>query len=72
MDFFITIIIISNIYIYDFHTNYHKLWGDNMMVGKSVSVDLNDLNRIQKRIENGESSSLSEFVRNAIKNELRR
>jgi len=42
------------------------------MVGKSVSVDLNDLNRIQKRIENGESSSLSEFVRNAIKNELRR
>ncbi|HOI71252.1 MAG TPA: ribbon-helix-helix protein, CopG family [Methanobacterium sp.] len=43
-----------------------------MMVGKSVSVDLNDLNRIQKRIENGESSSLSEFVRNAIKNELRR
>lgn len=43
-----------------------------MMVGKSVSMDLNDLNKIQKRIENGESSSLSEFVRNAIKNELRK
>lgn len=43
-----------------------------MMVGKSVSMDLNDLNKIQKRIEKGESSSLSEFVRNAIKKELRR
>jgi Arc/MetJ-type ribon-helix-helix transcriptional regulator len=43
-----------------------------MMVGKSVSMDLNDLNKIQQRIENGESSSLSEFVRNAIKKELRR
>lgn len=43
-----------------------------MMVGKSVSIDLNDLNKIQKRIEKGESSSLSEFVRNAVKKELRR
>lgn len=42
-----------------------------MMVGKSVSIDLNDLNKIREKIENGESASLSEFVRNAIKNELR-
>jgi len=48
-----------------------KLWDDNMMVGKSVSIDLNDLNKIREKIENGESASLSEFVRNAIKNELR-
>ena len=41
-----------------------------VMVAKCVSMDLNDLNRIQEKIENGESSSLSEFVRTAIKNEL--
>lgn len=41
-----------------------------MMVAKSVSIDLNDLNKIQKKIENGESESLSQFVRNAIKKEL--
>lgn len=40
------------------------------MVAKSVSIDLNDLNKIQKKIENGESESLSQFVRNAIKKEL--
>jgi Arc/MetJ-type ribon-helix-helix transcriptional regulator len=42
-----------------------------LMVAKSVSMDLNDLSKIQEKIENGESASLSEFVRNAIKNELK-
>ncbi|MBW4256577.1 ribbon-helix-helix domain-containing protein [Methanobacterium sp. YSL] len=41
-----------------------------MMVAKSVSMDLEDLNKIEKRIKNGESHSVSEFVRNAIKKEL--
>ena len=43
-----------------------------MMVGKSVSMDLKDLAKIEEKIKNGESHSLSEFVRNAIKKELKR
>lgn len=42
------------------------------MVAKSVSIDLNDLNRILEKVEKGESTSLSEFVRIAVKNELER
>jgi Arc/MetJ-type ribon-helix-helix transcriptional regulator len=41
-----------------------------MMVAKSVSMDLEDLTEIEKRIKNGESHSVSEFIRNAIKKEL--
>ena len=43
-----------------------------MMVAKSVSIDLEDLNEIQKILKNRESANLSEFVRNAIKHELKR
>jgi Arc/MetJ-type ribon-helix-helix transcriptional regulator len=38
-----------------------------MMVAKSVSMDLEDLAEIQEKIKNGESHSVSEFVRNAIR-----
>jgi Arc/MetJ-type ribon-helix-helix transcriptional regulator len=41
-----------------------------VMVAKSVSIDLDDLTEIQKKLDNGESNSLSEFIRNAIKKEL--
>lgn len=42
------------------------------MVAKSVSIDLEDLAEIQEIIKKGESTNLSEFVRNAIKRELKR
>jgi len=40
------------------------------MLSKTVSLELDDLSRIQERIEDGEFSTFSEFVQNAIKNEL--
>ena len=43
-----------------------------MMVAKCVSMDLEDLAKIQKKIKKGESQSVSEFVRNAIRKELKR
>ncbi|MFA0834157.1 MAG: ribbon-helix-helix protein, CopG family [Methanobacterium formicicum] len=43
-----------------------------MMVGKSVSIDLKDLTEIQEKVKKGESNSVSEFVRNAIRKELKR
>lgn len=43
-----------------------------MMVSRTVSFELNDLNKIQKKIGNGEVENLSEFVQKAIKNELKR
>lgn len=43
-----------------------------LMVAKSVSIDLEDLTEIQEIIKKGESANLSEFVRNAIKHELKR
>jgi Arc/MetJ-type ribon-helix-helix transcriptional regulator len=42
------------------------------MVGKSVSINLEDLAEIEEKIKKGESDSVSEFVRNAIRNELKR
>ena len=42
-----------------------------MIVSKSVSIPVNDLAEIQKRIENGKEETLSKFVQKAIKNELR-
>ncbi|GAB6054687.1 hypothetical protein JCM15415_21920 [Methanobacterium movens] len=41
-----------------------------MYVTKSVSIELEDLMEISKKIEDGEVASLSHFIRNAIKNEL--
>ncbi|WP_100908787.1 ribbon-helix-helix protein, CopG family [Methanobacterium subterraneum] len=43
-----------------------------MMVAKCVSMDLEDLTEIQEKIKKGESNSVSEFVRNAIRKELKR
>ena len=43
-----------------------------MMVSKCVSMDLEDLTEIQKKIKKGESNSVSEFVRTAIRKELER
>jgi hypothetical protein len=42
-----------------------------VIVSKSVSIPVNDLAEIQKRIENGKEETLSKFVQKAIKNELR-
>ena len=42
------------------------------MVAKSVSIDLEDLTEIQKILKKCESTNLSEFVRTAIKHELKR
>jgi len=44
----------------------------DLMVSRTVSFELKDLNKIQKKIENGEVDNLSEFVQKAIKNELNR
>lgn len=43
-----------------------------MMVSKTLSIELNDLAEIQKKVRDGESSTFSEFVQRAIKNELKR
>lgn len=42
-----------------------------MMVSKTVSIELEDLTKIQDRLRMGEANSFSEFVQKAIKNELR-
>lgn len=44
----------------------------SLMVAKCVSMDLEDLAEIQEKIKKGESNSVSEFVRNAIRKELKR
>lgn len=41
-------------------------------VSKTVSIELEDINKIQKLIEQKEVSNLSEFVQKAVKNELKR
>jgi Arc/MetJ-type ribon-helix-helix transcriptional regulator len=41
------------------------------MVSRTVSFELDDLNKIQKKIEDGEANNLSDFVQKAIKNELK-
>ncbi len=42
------------------------------MVSRTVSIELEDLAQIQEKIKNNELSNISEFVRKAIKNELKR
>ncbi|WP_204249874.1 ribbon-helix-helix protein, CopG family [Methanobacterium subterraneum] len=37
-----------------------------------MSIDLKDLTEIQEKVKKGESNSVSEFVRNAIRKELKR
>jgi Arc/MetJ-type ribon-helix-helix transcriptional regulator len=41
------------------------------MVGKSVSLDLDDLKKVNKKIKKGEFANFSEFVRKAMKKELK-
>lgn len=43
-----------------------------MMCSKTVSIGLEDLEKIQKKLEENKYSTFSEFVQKAIKNELRR
>jgi len=43
-----------------------------MMVCKTLSIPIEDLGKIKKRIEDGKEKSVSEFVQNAIKRELER
>jgi predicted CopG family antitoxin len=42
------------------------------MVSKTVSIDLDDLKRVQNKIKEGKAITFSEFVQRAIKNELKR
>lgn len=41
------------------------------MVSKTISIELEDLGKIQEKIKNGETPSVSEFVQKAVKNELK-
>ena len=43
-----------------------------MFVSKSISIDLEDLNEIQRRISEGTIKTVSEFVQKAIEHELKR
>lgn len=42
-----------------------------MLVSKTISMHLDDMSKIQDKINKGEFKSVSEFVQKAIKNELR-
>jgi Arc/MetJ-type ribon-helix-helix transcriptional regulator len=43
----------------------------DLMVAKSVSIELEDLIQIEEMIKTGKLENLSQFVRKAIKNELK-
>jgi hypothetical protein len=43
-----------------------------MKISRTITIDFEDLIEIQKRIKNGEISSLSGFMQKAIQNELKR
>ena len=43
-----------------------------MYVSKSVSIEINDLVKIDEEIKDGKAANVSEFVQRAIKNELER
>lgn len=42
-----------------------------MKVSKTISIDLEDLTEIQKKIDEDKISNLSEFIQFAVKNELK-
>ena len=42
-----------------------------MKVSRTISIDLEDLTEIQKKINKNKISNLSEFIQNAVKNELK-
>ena len=41
-----------------------------LIVSKTISIELEDLGKINEKIKNGEVSSLSEFVKTAVKKHL--
>ena len=43
-----------------------------MKVSRTISIDLEDLTEIQKKIDESKISNLSEFIQFAVKNELKR
>jgi Arc/MetJ-type ribon-helix-helix transcriptional regulator len=43
----------------------------DLMVAKSVSIELEDLIQIEEMIKTGKLENVSQFVRKAIKNELK-
>lgn len=43
-----------------------------MKVGKSVSLDFDDLEKVRKKVLDCESANLSDFIRKAIKEKLKR
>lgn len=43
-----------------------------MLVSRTIALDLKDMTKIQRKIENGEFKNVSEFVQKAVKNELKR
>lgn len=42
-----------------------------MKVSRTISIDIKDLTEIQTKIDKGKISNLSEFIQNAVKNELK-
>jgi hypothetical protein len=42
-----------------------------MKVSRTISIDLEDLTEIQKKIKENKIANLSEFIQNAVKNELK-
>ena len=43
-----------------------------LKVGKCVSLDFDDLQKVRKKVLEGESANLSEYIRKAIKEKLKR
>jgi Arc/MetJ-type ribon-helix-helix transcriptional regulator len=43
-----------------------------MLVSKSVSLEVEDLAKVEKAVEKGHAKNVSVFVQNAVKNELKR
>jgi len=41
-----------------------------VMVSKTITIDVNDLIKIDKKVKNREINSVSEFIQNAIQKEL--
>lgn len=43
-----------------------------MKIGKSVPLDFDDLEKVRKKVLNCESANLSDFIRKAIKEKLKK
>lgn len=65
----------SILYYFVHTTIYIKLLlprGDFLLVSRTVALELEDMTEIQKKIQKGEIKNVSEFVQQAVKNELKR